>query len=352
MVQTQVITEQEYEQAALEHANARAQLVRAQAALEIARERLAQATVRAPIDGTIIEKNAEAGQVISSPTRDVGGGTLLLRMADLTQVQVRTLVDETDIGKIQAELPAEIHVEAFPDRTFGGRVLKVEPQAVVQQNVTMFPVIVRIGNPERLLKPGMTAQVNFLVARRPDVLAVPNQAVHTTDGAATVAELALGVPLETFEQILAAARPANGEGEPANGQTVAADGRPGEGMTQAQRDSLRARFRRGDLSPEEMRQMRERFAGSAGAAGRRAATSRAAERDAVVFVMREGRPTPVPVRIGLTDWDYTEILSGLAEGDTVALLPSASLLREQSDLQQRFQRFRQGVPGMRRTDGS
>lgn len=362
MLRTQVITDQEYEQASLEHANARAQLVRAQAALEIARERLTEATVRAPIDGTVIEKNAEVGQVISSPTRDIGGGTLLLRMADLSQVQVRTLVDETDIGKIQADLPAEIRVEAFSDRTFGGKVLKVEPQAVVQQSVTMFPVIVRIGNPDRLLKPGMTAQVTFLIARRTHVLAVANQAVHATPDAETVAQLALRIPRDDFHKVLEKERQrlarlarADGAADGVGGADGAlSEGATGGRLTPAQRDSLRARFLRGDLSPEEMRRLRQQFGGragpggAAGAADGRRSGGAAAVREGVVFVLRDGLPVPAPVRVGLTDWDYSEVIEGLQEGDSVALLPSASLLRDQSDLQQRFQRFRQGVPGMRR----
>jgi HlyD family secretion protein len=350
MVRTQVITQQEFEQAALEHANANAQFVRAQAALEIARERLAEATVRAPLDGTVIEKSAEVGQVISSPTRDVGGGTVLLRMADLTQVQVRTLVDETDIGKIQPEQPVEIRVEAFSDRTFEGNVLKVEPQAVVQQSVTMFPVIVRIENRARLLKPGMTAEVTFLIARRENVLAVPNQAVHTPEGAGTVAELALGMPAEQLSEALAQGRAAL-DGDAAGdggGEGARAPSNAPAGLTAAQRDSLRERFRRGEMTPEEMRRLREPSARSDGGGGGQS-SGRRRVRELVVFVMREGRPVPAPVRVGLTDWDYSELVSGLQEGDSVALLPSAGLLRDQSELLERFQRFRQGVPGMRQS---
>ena len=80
------------------------------------------------------------------PTRDVGGGTVLLKMADLNLVQVRTLVDETDIGKIQPGQRATVTVDAFPNRPFRGSVLKVEPQAQTEQNVTMFPVLIRINN--------------------------------------------------------------------------------------------------------------------------------------------------------------------------------------------------------------
>src|SRR6266487_6983376 len=90
-----------------------------------------------PISGTVLELDAVLGTVISSPTNDVGGGTVILKMANLDTVQVSALVDETDVGKVQPGLPVTISVDAFPHRTFDGSVLKIEPQAQVSQNVTM-----------------------------------------------------------------------------------------------------------------------------------------------------------------------------------------------------------------------
>ena len=129
-------------------------MVRAKVAVENAKDQLDDTNVLAPITGTIIEKDVERGQVISSPTKDVGGGTVLLKMADLGLVQVRTLVDETDIGKIQVGQPATVTVDAFPNRPFEGTVLKIEPQAQTEQNVTMFPVLVRIDNRAGTAPPG------------------------------------------------------------------------------------------------------------------------------------------------------------------------------------------------------
>ncbi len=359
--ESDIIADQEFEQAQLEHATAKAQLVRAQASLEVARERLADTTIRAPISGTIIDKSIEAGQVISSATREVGGGTLLMTMADLGEVQVRTLVDETDIGKVRPDLQAEVIVEAYRERTFRGLVLKIEPQATVQQNVTTFPVIIRIDNRDRLLKPGMSAQVIIQVARRNQAVTVPNQALHPPQDARTVAELALGIGEDEFEALLAASRPAalasNGPGGDRAGAGSDGDGQP---RPQSKIDSLVARLRsgemsredlgglirRGELSREDMTQLRERF-GRGGGGGPEARGSGGPSRG-VVFVVRDGRPVPVRVRTGLTDWENIEILSGLEEGDSVALLPTAALLRDQAQRLQRFQRFRQGVPGMRR----
>jgi HlyD family secretion protein len=118
--------------------------------------------------------------VISSPIMDVGGGTLLLKMADLSSVQVRTLVDETDIGKITPGLPAVVKVTAFPNQPFTGQVLKVEPQASADQTVTTFAVRIVLGNENGLLKPGMNADVAILITERKDVLAIPTNALRTT----------------------------------------------------------------------------------------------------------------------------------------------------------------------------
>lgn len=345
MRESNVITEQDYEAAELEHANAKAQLVRAESSLEVARERLAETTIRAPITGTIIEKLVEAGQVISSATQVVGGGTLLMTMADLAEVQVRTLVDETDIGRVEPGLPTEIAVEAYRDRTFRGRVLKIEPQATVTQNVTMFPVIIRIGNEDRLLKPGMSAEVTIQIARSENVITVPNQAVHPPQDAREVAQLALGYNEATYDRLLAENTPqlAAADGEP---QALGSNGQGSGRVTRAQIDSMRQRFRSGQMTPDERRRASQMFQRMRQA--REGSRRRGGPSPGVVFAMRDGQLVPVPVRTGLTDWENMEVVAGLAEGDSVALLPTASLLRDQAQLLERFQRFRGGgVPGMR-----
>ena len=139
------INQSELEALELEVANTRAAAVAARVALENARIGLEDTEVRAPSAGTILTRLVERGQVISSPTRDVGGGTVILTMADLTRVRARVRVDETDIGKLAAGVPSRIQVAAFPGREFEGAVEKIEPQAVVDQNVTMFAVLINVG---------------------------------------------------------------------------------------------------------------------------------------------------------------------------------------------------------------
>ena len=123
-------------------------------AVDNARIQLEDTDVRAPISGTIIEKTVERGQVISSPTSDVGGGTVLLKMADLSLVQVRTLVDETDIGKIQPGLRATVTVDAYPNRPFEGDGAQDRAAGRDRAERHHVPGAGPDREPERLLKPG------------------------------------------------------------------------------------------------------------------------------------------------------------------------------------------------------
>jgi len=288
LFKVQSIPETAYDQAVLAHANAKAEVVRARVAVENARIAMDDTDVLAPITGTVIQKNVEPGQVISSPTQDVAGGTVLLKMADLNSVRVRTLVDETDIGKIQPGMEARVVVAAYPERLFSGSVTKIEPQSVTEQNVTMFPVLVRVGNLKGQLRPGMNCEVEIELGRRENVLAVPSAALRTprdVDSAARV----LGLSESDVR------RP---------------DGP--QGAKQSAPAQLGNRY--------------------------------------TVFVQRDGTPAPVSIETGLTDFDYSEVLSGLSEGELVLVLPSASLVRSQKRFRDRLNRVTGGgLPGVRRS---
>ncbi len=360
-----IVTDEELEGAILENADAQAALVRARTNLQLARERLNDVVVRAPIGGTVVEKSVEDGQIVTS-TREVTGGTTLVRMADLAEVQVRTLVDETDVGAVSAGLSATIGVEAYPDREFRGSVLKVEPQAVVEQNVTMFAVLVRIQNEEDLLRPGMNADVEMVTGRREDVLALPNGAIKTEDEARPLAEvLGLELPEPPVEGPGRRSRAGDGadlpeEGSPRAdaseaGTAHAAPAQDGQG-----RQHLRERLR--EMTPEERRRHLE---GLSPAERRELMLQARADREEEAAADRRtpGRPRPAyvfqydpegrlelrPITIGLSTWEDTEIVSGLQEGEQVALVPQS--LIQQREMLDRV-RERTGVPGVRRQEGS
>ena len=341
LFKTQSITEQEHEQALLDFADASAQVVRSRVAVDNARIQLEDTDVRAPITGTIIAKTVERGTVIASATANVSGGTTLLQMADLNLVQVRTLVDETDIGKVQPGQQATITVDAYPNRPFEGTVLKIEPQAQTEQNVTVFPVLVRIQNKEGLLRPGMNTEVEIHVGSREGVAAVPNAALRTQRDVASAAQV-LGISTDEVQRQLAATAP--------GASSAGASTRAGAG--EASRDSARAPSDTGRrMRPDSLRRQRPDSAGRRRGqfgAGRTRGTDAAGGRY-IVFAKRNGAPTPVWIRTGLTDLDYSEVLGGLSLGDSVYVLPSASLVQSQQDMQRRANQITGGgaVPGMR-----
>ncbi len=204
-------TQLDLEQAALDLANAEADVVAGEVSVENARIAVDDTDVRAPITGTVIQKPVERGQVISSPTRDVAGGSPLMQMADLSQVQIRALIDETDIGKIRPGMAAKVSVSAYPNQPFPGEVVKIEPQAVADQTVTMFAVLVSIDNREGLLMPGMNSEVEVLIARSEDVVTIPVMALRTNRDIAATAVI-LGIPETDLRAML---KPAGGGQGPA-----------------------------------------------------------------------------------------------------------------------------------------
>jgi HlyD family secretion protein len=192
MFKQRVITPQEYEQIAVNYETARSNVVTARASLDLAKQALEDATVKAPAEGTVIEKTVSEGTVIASANGSVSGGTTIIQMADLGVVRIRALFNESDIGSIHPGEPANVTVDAYPDRRFTGSVEKIEPQAVVQQNVTMFPVLVNLNNAEALLKPGMNGSIAVLIDERDGVLAIPNDAIkNPREALATGAMLGL-----------------------------------------------------------------------------------------------------------------------------------------------------------------
>lgn len=334
-----LISENDLESSTQNFSNADSQFIRAEASLALARERLADARVTAPISGTVIAKSVEQGQIIASSTNNVSGGTVMLQMADLSELEIRTLVDEIDIGNVGPGLRVESTVEAFADLNFAGEVMKIEPQAVVQQSVTTFPVLSRIDNSEGLLLPGMNADVSIIIHERKGVLTVSNEAVRSPEDAREVITLlSLDVlPAEPQVSPAVAASPAqrpagaqigsdstadNGDdGDADNGN--AASGSPTDG----DREAMRARFR--DVSPEA----RERMMAELG----------------VVFVLgADGQLTPRQIVTGVRDWEMSEVLSGLEAGEELVVLPSNSLLRSQQSIRERFARRNTVIPGIGR----
>jgi HlyD family secretion protein len=261
-------------------------------------------------------------------------------------------------------------------------VEKMEPQAVSQQNVTMFPVIVRLDNRAGLLLPGMNAEVETLLVERPAVLVVPNNAVvQPTEMAPAASVLGLDPEIELDYSVYGQLAQAAGlgsvqglRGGRRSGVTPSSDaassGQAPAGAEQetpggsndrrARIQRLRAQVESGEISQDSldavMAALRSQMGGAPGAppAGGGAPTSvdplqeaspaltgllniSTSPRPAVAFVMRPDSTLEMrPVLMGVNDWDNTEILAGLEEGEMVALIGVAQLMAEQEQMMDRM----------------
>ena len=366
-----VVTANEHEQAVVTAANAESALTAAQTSLKTARQNLEYATIRAQVGGTVISKNASVGTVASSALSNVGGGSTIVTLADLRHVRMRALVNETDVGNVHPGMPVTVTVDAFPNRNFAGTVEKVEPQAIVQQSVTMFPVLVSLDNVDQSLLPGMNGEVTIVTQQARDVLAVPNDAVRSMKDAATIAP-ALGIPAESLQAALrasagrgGAAGGPNAGGANAGGRggnvtvdsatcrkiTARIDSTPGlratldslrrsmfggTGDTAQIRTAMQAAYKRAHLNADTVRAcMRQARSGGAGFGGGSAGGAGSAAgaggfgggrgNATVVFVKQGNGWAPRRVRLGVSDFDYSQVLSGVQQGDQVALVGTVAL---------------------------
>jgi HlyD family secretion protein len=156
---------------------ARAQVAQAKAASDRAAEDVANATIRAPIRGTVLSRDVEIGSPVSSILNLGANATLVMTLGDIEQVFVRGKVDEADIGHVRLGQPARIRVETFKDKVFDGKVTQISPMGVEKDNVTNFEVRVSIDNPGKELKANMTANAEIVLEEHQDALIVPEAAV-------------------------------------------------------------------------------------------------------------------------------------------------------------------------------
>jgi HlyD family secretion protein len=156
---------------------ARAQVAQAQAAVDRAQEELANATIRAPIHGTVLTRDVEIGSPVSSILNLGANASPVMTIGDIARVFVRGRVDEADIGLVRLGMPARITTESFRDKVFQGRVTQISPIGVERDNVTTFEVEVSIDNPGQELKANMSANAEIILEERDAALIVPEAAI-------------------------------------------------------------------------------------------------------------------------------------------------------------------------------
>ena len=237
---------------------AQAGVAQAEATLRQARTNLSYTRIYSPIDGVVVARQYDIGQSVAASFQ---APTLFTIAEDLTKMQVQADVDQSDIGRVAMGQTARFTVDAYADETFSGTISQIRLNATQNQNVVTYPVIIGVPNPDKRLKPLMTADVIIDVARVADVLRVPNAALRFR-------------PVETKSGAEGAPGPdARREAPPGGLAGVVGGARPAEGRS-----------------------------------------------DNVYVLDDEGRPREVAVKTGITDGRYTAIVGGdLKEGDRVAV---------------------------------
>jgi HlyD family secretion protein len=282
-----VVAELDLEAAESTYEQRQAELKQAEASLETAKVNLGHTTIRSPISGVVISRQVDVGQTVAASLQ---APTLFTLAQDLTEMQIESKIDEADVGQMSEGLQVSFSVDAFPDERFWGTVSQVRLEPVIEDNVVTYATVIDVSNEDRMLRPGMTANVTIVVAEKTEVLKVPNAALRF--------------------------RPPPGFGGAGHGQ---GDGRGGEGPGTA--DAAAA-------SPERRHQGGPPAAhgggppggdrgGEPGMAGRRGGGTPPKR----LFVLGEGEKIrPVMVKTGITDGAFTEIIGGeLKPGDQVVV---------------------------------
>ncbi|MEM7009399.1 MAG: efflux RND transporter periplasmic adaptor subunit [Thermodesulfobacteriota bacterium] len=173
LYEKRLISKEEFDDSRAKYLSASAALEQANASIEITESNLDSTTVRSPIDGIVLSRDINIGESVSP-----NGKPLFLISQNLSEMQIDTNVSEADIGKIKTDQGAYFTVDAFPNKTFEGKVSQIRNQPITNNNVVTYNVVITIDNEDNILKPGMTADVKVIVAEKKDVTRVPTSALR------------------------------------------------------------------------------------------------------------------------------------------------------------------------------
>src|SRR5437867_7215211 len=165
----------DYEKAFADLHQAEANVKINEGTLKKARVDLDRCTINSPIDGMVISRNVNVGQTVAA---SLSAPTLFVIGNDLSKMQIAANVAEADVGLVEVGQEAEFNVDAFPDKTFHGKVTQIRNAPKTEQNVVTYDTIITVNNPKLKLKPGMTANVSIIVARQDNAVKVPNAALR------------------------------------------------------------------------------------------------------------------------------------------------------------------------------
>jgi HlyD family secretion protein len=312
-------------------ASAQATVKQREALLKQSQVDLERTIIRAPVNGTVILKNIDAGQTVAASLQ---APVLFTIAQDLRDMQVEAAIDEADVGRLRVGQLANFTVDAFPRRNFSGEIKQIRKSPVNVQNVISYTVVISAANPDQSLLPGMTANVRVVVDARENVLKVANAALRFRPAGAGDSKAAEGQPpqqaggnaAQQFRQrVFDELKP--DESQKAKLEQIFDDVRqkmaqlrdmPKDGDRRKAGERLRSesRTRVMDILTDAQKPVYERLLGELG--GGRASAATAAGR--LWIRDTDGQPKPVDVKTGLTDGTSTEIAEGpLKEGDEVIL---------------------------------
>ena len=296
-----------------------------------ARVDLERTAIRSPVDGVVVKRSVDMGQTVAASLQ---APELFIIARNLTDMQVETSIDEADVGRIAVGQRASFTVDAFPGRSFAGEVTQIRKAATVVSNVVTYTVIISAANPELSLLPGMTANARIITAQKDKALKVPNAALRFRPAGAA----------EERKAAATAATPAAGSQAPAGGlaglrERLVAELKLDAGQqakVDAIFDGMREKFRATRDLPEAERtkaqernraEIREKVSALLTPEQKKRYDEMAAQNQAArgsgggsgrVWVLEDGTPKAIDVRLGLTDGTTTEIVSGdVREGSEV-----------------------------------
>ncbi len=299
LFEKQLISQQDYDQYHVDYVRSKAALVKAQSALLLARQKLAETIVLSPVNGLVLSRNVSAGQIIASAVSNVGGGTVIARVANMDEVYVVAGVDEVDIGRVSIGQETRIIADAYPDLSFTGKVVRIAAQSTVTQNVTTFDVIILVPNRRHLLKAGMNASITIDIDRRENALLIANDLLRDRqelqNDMRMLTEAAVKMdPLEKTDR----KKPA---------------------------DSLHSgRTKRDPGSDKDFSKKRKKPAGD----GKDPVETSQSETVKFVVIDDRGELRMQAVRIGLSNFDESEVLSGLTDSTRVMMIKASQVRRE------------------------
>jgi HlyD family secretion protein len=305
-------------------ASARAAVKQRESLLKQAQVDLERTIIRAPVDGTVILRNVDAGQTVAASLQ---APVLFTIAQDLRDMQVEAAIDEADVGRLRVGMPASFAVDAFPRRSFSGEIRQIRKSPQTVQNVVSYTVVISAANPDLALLPGMTANVRVAVESRAAVLKVPNAALRFRPAGAldvkapndAPPQQAGGQAVQEFRaRIQQELRPS--EAQRAQLDEIFSESRQkfarvrdmkGDGNRRKEVERIRSETntRIAEILTPEQRPAWERLLAESGARGPSTAGR--------VYVLANGAPKVVDVRLGLSDGMSTEVVSGLGENAEV-----------------------------------